>query len=133
MRIEEAFSDVLQNIEFGIVSTYREHPDLVDHDVLRTLDAVMDSYKAEKIGRAPREVSLSRVEQAMFLAVRTMCEWRLGRRSLDGAEGDIRPDSTPKTVDEILLCLKRIHKSVQGWNRSGGQRGYLDFIVKYVR
>jgi hypothetical protein len=31
-----------------------------------------------------------------------------------------------------LACLKRIHKSVQSWNRHGGQRGYLEFIVRYV-
>ena len=132
MKVEEEYQDVLQNIEFGIVSTYREHPDLVDHDVVRTLDAVMDSYKAENIGRAPREVSLSVTERKLFDAVRSMCEWRLGRRNLAGPEAEDEPAATPKTVDEILLCLKRIHKSVESWNRHGGQRGYLNFIVQYV-
>ena len=133
MRVEDEYTDVLQNIEFGIVSTYRRHPDMVDHDVMRTLDAVMDSYKAEKIGRAPREVSLSQTEQELFHAVRGMCEWRLGRQSLTAAGGEAAPPpAAPKTVDEILLCLKRIVKSVRTWNRDGGPQGYLNFIIQYV-
>jgi hypothetical protein len=42
------------------------------------------------------------------------------------------PAPEPKTVEDILLCLKLILKSVHRWNRSGGQRGYLTFIVQYV-
>lgn len=136
MKVEEQYVDVLQNIESGIVSTYRRFPELVDHDVARTLEAVMDSYKAEKIGRPPREFSLSQAERVLFDAVRRMCEWRLGRCPLvvDSSgveEAGVHP--TPKTVDEILLCLKRLIKSVKTWNRQLGRQGYLNFIIQYVR
>jgi hypothetical protein len=47
------------------------------------------------------------------------------------AEREHAPE--PKQVDAIALCLKRILKSVNRWNKSGGQRGYLTFIVQYVR
>jgi hypothetical protein len=106
---------------------------MVDHDVRRTLEAVMDSYKAEKIGRAPRQVFLSPTEQELFQAVRATCEWRLGRQSLTAEGVKEVPTVTPKTVDEILLCLKRLVKSVHTWNREGGQQGYLSFIIQYVR
>jgi hypothetical protein len=43
------------------------------------------------------------------------------------------PAPEPIKVEEILLCLKRILKSVNRWNKSAGQRGYLTFIVQYVR
>lgn len=135
MKVEEEYQDVLQNIEFGVVSAYRNHPALVDHDVARTLEAVMDSYKAEKIGRPPRPVALSPAEREMYEAVRGMCEWRLGRAALGGAVRDapsIGPDEAV-TVDEILLCLKRLVKSVHFWNRDAGQRGYLDYIVQFIR
>jgi hypothetical protein len=131
MRVEEEYVDVLQNIEFAVVSTYRKHPELVDHDVERVLEAAMDCYKAEKIGRAPREVSLSPAESKLLDAVRGMCEWRLGRSS--GPAFPDAPAPAPKTVDEILLCLKRLIKSIKSWNRHGGERGYLDFIIQYVR
>ena len=63
-----------------------------------------------------------------------MCEWRLGRISVGENEaGEQMAAPEPKRVDEIVLCLKRVLKSVNRWNRSGGQRGYLTFIVQYVK
>jgi hypothetical protein len=38
----------------------------------------------------------------------------------------------PKTVDEIMLCLKRILKSATRWNKEAGRQGYLDFITQFV-
>ena len=47
MAFEEQYLDVLQNIEFAIVSAYREHNDLRDREVMRALDALIDFYRAE--------------------------------------------------------------------------------------
>jgi hypothetical protein len=35
-------------------------------------------------------------------------------------------------VDEIIVCLKRIQKSVKTWSKRGGRRGYLSFVEQYV-
>jgi len=134
MAVEEEYLDVLQNIEFAIVSTYRDHPQMVDGHVMRALDAVIGSYRAEKAGRAPEEFAAAPVEADLYRAIRNVCEWRLGRISVgksDTTDFELTPE--PVTVDEILLCLKRILKSVNRWNKSGGQRGYLMFIVQYVK
>ena len=134
MGIEEQYLDVLQNIEFAIVGVYREHTDMTDYEVMRALEAVIDAYKAETLGRDPRESSLSEMEVALYEGVRGMCQWRLGRDGpLAGDESRAGPAPQPITVDEVLLCLKRILKSVNKWNKSGGRTGYLDFIVRYVR
>ena len=134
MKVEDEYADVLQNIELSIVVTYREHPEMSDYDVMRMLEALMDGYVAEKIGRAPRSFGLSEVELAVMQNARKMCEWRLGRGSVTDhpqkAE-EISPEA--KAVDEILLCLKRILKSVKKWNKDGGRQGYLNFIVQYVK
>jgi hypothetical protein len=133
MRVEEQYTDVLQNIELGIVLTYRDRPNLSDHDVRRTLEALVDVYKAENIGRAPRQFGLSVDELLLMENVKRMCEWRLGRASLGddpGKAGKIAPK--PITVDEIILCLKKILKSVDKWTRSGGRQGYLNFIIRFV-
>ena len=63
-----------------------------------------------------------------------MCEWRLGRGEPPVDEPSKVPSPGPKpiTVDEIILCLKRILKSVKRWNKEGGTQGYLNFIVQYV-
>jgi hypothetical protein len=124
MQFEEQYEDVLQNIEFGIVSVYREHPQMVDHTAMRALEALIDHYATQKIGRAPKRVALDALETATFDRMKAMCDWRLG------SDNEIRVN--PITVDEILQCLKRILKSTHRWNKKSGQRGYLDFVAKYI-
>ena len=134
MGVEDQYTDVLQNMELGVVLTYRDCPNLSDYDVMRSLEALIDAYRAENIGRPPRSFNLSDDEQLLMENVRRMCEWRMGRGDLGDAaaeEEEITPD--PKTIDEIVLCLKRIVKSVKTWNASGGRQGYLNFIVQYVK
>jgi len=134
MRVEDQYADVLQNIEFSIVTTYKGSPEMSDPDVMRMLETLIDRYAAEKIGRPSQYFSLSDLEQALLENVRRMCEWRLGRGTLtDSPEKakEIEPD--PITIDEIALCLKRILKSVKRWNEDGGRRGYLDFVIQYVK
>ena len=134
MRVEDQYTDVLQNIEFGIVTTYKDYPGMSDSDVTRMLEALVDRYAAEKIGRPPRHFSLSDVEQALLENVRRMCEWRLGRGTpADSPEKAKEMASEPITIDEIMLCLKRVLKSVKRWNKDGGRRGYLSFVTQYVR
>jgi len=134
MAVEDEYLDVLQNIEFAIVSTYHDHPQIVDAHVSRALEAVIGSYRAEQAGHEPPEFSAAPVEAELYRAIRNVCEWRLGRiREEDLGDDQPGPAPEPVTIDEILLCLKRILKSVNRWNKSGGQRGYLTFIVQYVR
>ena len=134
MAVEDEYLDVLQNIEFAVVTTYRDHPEMVDGHVIFALEAVINSYRAEMAGRTPEEFSATPVESDLYRAIRQVCEWRLGRireEDLDTAQQGLAPE--PVKVEEILLCLKRILKSINRWNKSGGQRGYLTFIVQYLR
>ena len=45
MALEDVHFDVLQNIEFAIVSVYRKQHDLRDVEVMRALDALIDVYR----------------------------------------------------------------------------------------
>ncbi len=133
-RVEDQYPDVLQNIEFEIVTTYRRHPEMSDYDVMRALEALVDAYGAEKIGRPPRNVGLSDLERTLLEKLRRICEWRLGRGMLtDDSEQARGTAGEPKTVDEIVLCLKRVLKSVRRWNKEGGRQGYLQFVIQYVQ
>jgi hypothetical protein len=132
---EEQYEDVLQNIEFAIVSTYHERPeDISDWSVESALDELIRTYAAEFSGRTMRSARLSEAEQMIYDRIRGMCEWRLGREQLQ-AEGApaILQEFEPKTLDEIVACLKRVRTSVKRWHKSGGRRGYLDFVGRYVR
>src|SRR5437899_1618122 len=105
-RFEQEYEDVLQNIEFAIVSTYREHPEVSDWSVETALDGLIRSYQAEASGRAAPPLRLSELEQHIFDRVHAMCEWRLGREQLFTAEG-VQPmmrEMATKTMDEIIAC-----------------------------
>jgi hypothetical protein len=128
-RVEEEYMDVLQNIEFAIVQTYREHPGLSDSDVKRVLEALIDIYTAEKLHRPPRYVITSELGRALDAHVRPMCEWRLGR----AAPVSNLPADRTITIDELVLCFKRLIKSINLWTREGGPQGYLHYIVRFVR
>lgn len=133
-RVEDQYPDVLQNIEFAIVAVYRVHGEMSDYDVMRVLEALIDCYRGEKIGRPPRDFGLSDRERLLEDAVRRMCEWRLGRMSSPiGRTGSQDTALEPTTPDVIILCLKRILKSVKSWNKDGGRQGYLDFVIRYVK
>jgi len=64
---EEQYEDVLQNIEFAIVSTYREHPDdISDWSVEAALDVLIRAYSAEQTGRTIPAARLSEPEQQIY-------------------------------------------------------------------
>lgn len=131
MAVEEEYLDVLQNIEFAIVSVYKEHPDLRDTQVMRALDALIDHYRAEARGHHPKEHRLPETEALIFERVKDMCEIRLGREKLATELPDLSPET--KTADEILTCLRKIRKSADKWNKRGGRQGYLQFVTSFIK
>jgi hypothetical protein len=83
MPFEEQYQDVLQNIEFAIVGTYRERPEEIsDWSVESALDALIRAYGAEQTGRTLRPARLSEAEQEIYDRVRSICEWRLGPQQM---------------------------------------------------
>lgn len=132
MPIEYEHPDVLQNIEFAVVSLYKRHREMSDYDVLRVYENLLDDYKDETQGRQPRRHNQSELEQQLYDNIRIMCEWRLGRSSLDE---NVPPMENPKPipVDILLKCLKRLIKSVNMWTKAAGRQGYLNFIIQHVK
>ena len=131
MDIETEYQDVLQNIEFAIVSVYHEQPELLDYDVETVLAALIQAYRAEQSQRPAKPPALNPLRQELYSRVHHMCEFRLGREDLSAAGGP-EPELVPVGVDVMILCLKRIRKSVKTWSKQGGRRGYLSFIEQYV-
>lgn len=133
MAIEEEYQDVLQNIEFAIVSVYRRRRDLLDYDVEEALDALIYDYKAQQQQRSPKPHRFTERPEQVYEAVKQICEWRLGRVQVSeplSAGAGALPE--PLSLAEIVACLKRIQKSVQRWNKRGGRQGYLQFIEQYI-
>jgi hypothetical protein len=134
MDVEEDYLDILQNIEFAIMSDYRENPLLVDFDVEAAINALITLYHAQSQDHEPRRPNLNERATLVYERVQAMCDWRLGREDLVTADGskDVPPPE-PVTLDVIAACLKRIRKSVQWWNKEGRRQGYLTFVGRFVR
>jgi len=133
MAVEEEYQDVLQNIEFAIVRLYREDPSLLDYAVLDALQALIRFYQAEERQRRPPALRLSEKSQRVFEAVKEMCEWRLGRGGLMDEEGkDVKIEGESLSAEEIVKCLRRIHKSAQFWTKKGGRQGYLNYVSPFI-
>jgi hypothetical protein len=132
MRIEEEYQDVFQNLEFAVAQLYGRNPEMSDYAVLRTYEALVRAYTAESLGREAKSVDSSGLEAELFHDVRLMCEWRLGRGNMPGKQ-DASVDLTPINVATLILCLKRLVKSVQKWNKRGGRKGYLDFMTQFIK
>ena len=90
----------------------------------------MRHYEAEAESRSASGARLSDRAQRIFDAVRPICEWRLGRAPAPGAPSEL---DTTLTAAELVLCLKRIRKSIDFWIKEGGRQGYLKFVSEYVR
>ena len=134
MDVEEDYLDILQNIEFAIMSVYRDNPLLVDFDVEAAINALISFYHAQPQSHEARRPNLNERATLVYERVQAMCDWRLGREGFvtaDGSEDGPRPE--PVTLDVIVACLKRIRKSIQRWNKEGGRQGYLTFVGRFVR
>jgi len=130
MPIEDEHFDVLQNIESTILSIYREHPELTDYDVDKAYTALIQTYRAEASAKPAVKPSGDLANQVYDQAA-AMCNWRLGRSSMKDKKGKPMPNPEALTVETILLCLKRLRKSVDMWTKQNGRQGYLDYISQF--
>lgn len=133
MKVEEVYLDVLQNIEAGIVAVYSMNSDLLDLDVDDAFAALARQYGWESEGGGAGSPRLSASAEPVYHVVRRICEWRLGRGSLE-ATGLEAVGMTPQpiSVSEVIACLKRLRKSVRFWQKQGGRQGYLNYMRQFV-
>ena len=133
MKPEDEYLDVLQNIEAVVVDTWKKHRDMTDYSVLRAYEAAIAHYKVLARGGTPKPERLSGADAEVYAAVHAICESRLGREAPGPSPAAVdEPELPPIPLEDLLACLKRLRKSVERWNRSGGQRGYLEFVSRFV-
>lgn len=126
--MKKNYEDVLQNLEYALLSVNQEHSEICDHDVLRVVQAAITYYKSSKRDTSTHFSQLSTLEQKMFTQVTVMCDWRLGLKN----PGLKQIELELKSIDEIILCLKRIEKSIKFWTKLGGRHGYINFATPRV-
>ena len=135
-KLEEEFMDVLQNIEFALVTVYKEDEGMTDYEAEKAINSLIRLYTAEQRKRADPDLDLSGPAELAFERAKVMCELRLGREKLqlgDENKGSFDPYMEPIALNDLIACLKRIRRSIQKWNRDYGRRGYYDFVRQFVR
>lgn len=130
----DQYQDVLHNIEFGLMQTYRAHDDMTDFEAHEAISALIRAYQGEIQNRAVPKLRLTILSQEAYDNVRMVCDFHLGRAALLTKSGNpANVPLTPKRVDEIIACLKRIRRSIEMWNKELGRRGYFEFVKDFVR
>lgn len=132
-RVEEECTDVLQNIEAAIVAVFDNNPKLVDRDVLAAIDALIKTYTRFKSGRGLQSIGPPGRARTVYQQCFRICEWRLGKQPLnedDSLEDDPQPGELP--LSEMILCLKRIRKSIRFWHAQAGPQGYLKYVRQFL-
>jgi hypothetical protein len=123
---EDKYLDVLQNIEWGLLQLVPERPELCDHDMLRIIEQAVSYYKTLERGhQITSQGTLDGIHKKIFGNILSLCDWRVGRT--------VPPKEmlacSPITLKELVLCLKRIEKSIKFWTRMGGRKGYITFAA----
>ena len=129
MNSEPKNIDVLQNLEFTVVSVWRRHREMSDHTAARAYEAALERYRAEARGHQPKPCGLAGLDREVFDSVIAMCEIRLRRKPIEGAEDDLIP---PLPLTELVDCLRELRKSVERHTRHGGRQGYLTFVEGFL-
>jgi len=129
MKWTDSKIDILQNLEFSVVQVWRSNREMSDYVALRAYEAAFQVYRAELRGHAPKPMELKGLDATTFAAVKTMCEFRLGRGSLTIAGSEhVPPIPLPLLVD----CLRELAKSVERHTKWSGRQGYLTFIEGFL-
>ena len=130
MDVTRDFTDILQNIEFVIVTYCREHPDLKDVDVILATERLVGLYTREKKKLPMLPVNLPEKVLALFEAMKEICESRLTRESVNKVNDEIVGYRVPLRL--MILCLERLCDSMRLWNKKDGAKGYLNYVSQYV-
>ncbi|MBF0337688.1 MAG: hypothetical protein HQL05_07625 [Nitrospirae bacterium] len=118
---EYDYLDVLQNIEFCIVSTYKKNRKLVDKDAQAALEYLLEMGKAHITGVSSKYLTkLSPIVRDLVEYINDIIEFREahGKR---------------ESLMDRLKCIYRVLLSVKDHHNPMDDRSYLNFIVEYVR
>ena len=130
MAFEDRLLPILQNIEFGIVSVYRENPNMLDHQALDAVEATLDYFIAKVRGRAPRDFNLDPLALAATESIKSIL--KLTTETRNELEPHLSDKDTIDSINEIIQALKTVKSSITKWTKQNGRQGYLNFVVQYV-
>ncbi len=129
MNVVDEHLDILQNIEFSIVETFRQRPELRDPEVIAAMEKLTAYYTRMKKGLPALPLVLPERVMTVFQAMKSFCELRREGGEVAFESGAEMP-RVPLRI--VILCLERLLDSARKWHKRDGQRGYLNFISQYI-
>ena len=102
MKVQEKFENELKALESSIVGVFRAEPSLLDSQVARAVESMVNILKS-----------------------------RVKGKPLDAAINEILSLNSELSNNELLECLKVIGKSISKWTKQFGRQGYLNFVNQY--
>ena len=130
---EEQYNDPLRSMEIALAKMYREHETMTDWESLNALNGLTRTYSAEQRRRNAPTLKLSTLAQQSYDELKLTCDGWLGRVPIFDEAGQMADlAETSLTLAEVINCLKRVRKSVEMWQKEGGQRGYFNFINQFL-
>jgi hypothetical protein len=102
--------------------------------VIAAVEALIKGYTRERSGHHGPSIGPPGRARIVYEQCRRICEWRLGRQPLnEGEPSEDDPRAGELSVSEIILCLKRLRKSVRLWHAQGGPQGYLKYVRQFLK
>src|SRR5262244_3908794 len=97
------YEDVLQNIEFALVGAYDRNPNLTDTGTMYAVETLIKVYTGDLRGREVALPQLKPEEREAYDAAKAMCDFRLGRTSMEDKQGKkVEAGQEPLTLEEII-------------------------------
>src|SRR5262249_61256539 len=97
------------------------------------VETLIKVYTGELRGREVTAPQFKPEEREAYDAAKAMCDFRLGRTSMEDEKGKkVGVGGEPLTLEEVIACLKRILKSINtSYKRRVEARAY-DFVRRLV-
>ena len=132
-QFEEEYNDTLRSMELALVRVYRSDDSVLDWHVETAVNNLTRTYTAEQRKRKQPSFKMADQTKQAFANLQNTCEGWLGREQLlDETGNTIELDQNKLTIAEIIVCLKRIRRSINMWQKEGGRRGYFEFINQFL-
>ncbi|HEB62336.1 MAG TPA: hypothetical protein ENI82_04205 [Bacteroidetes bacterium] len=116
MNFEDENLDLLQNIESGIISVYRENKSIKDAHVYKALNMVMEVTKKKLTGKDVPLPEAGEIETEIAEIIFEILTLR---------------SFTNEDLKLNIFALKKIMKSIKFWNKKRGTRGYLTYVNSF--
>ena len=109
MKVEEKYINELMQIESSIYEFFKINQQVSDSQIERVISELILLNKSKKKGYS-REINLIGLDLDLLNSINS------------------KIDSLEINEEELIICLKRIKRSIEKWNKQMGRQGYIHFI-----